>query len=105
MGQASYTSLFVFQTTLIPKSLGCGIDPVPNRDDELRHAEKKIAALLRCTSPKTEAELTTLTGVVVKDRGISIRYGQIKESKQDIQVFYDYSVKMYLHRKPGSGPM
>lgn len=49
--------------------------------------------------------LTTLIGVVVKDRGITIRYSQIKESKQDIQVFYDYSVKLYLHRKTRSAPM
>jgi hypothetical protein len=49
--------------------------------------------------------LTTLIGVVVRDRGITIRYSQIKESKQDIQVFYDYSVKMYLHRKTRSAPM
>jgi hypothetical protein len=42
---------------------------------------------------------TTLIGVVVKDRWITLRYSEIKESKQDIQFFYNYSVKMYLRRK------
>jgi len=49
--------------------------------------------------------LTTLIGVLVKDGGITIRYSQIKESKHDIQVFYDYSVKKYLRRKNSSVPL
>src|SRR5512142_1997655 len=67
MGQASYTSLFVFQTTLIPKRLTCGIDPVPNQDDELRDAgafavfgaslpillqSQRLPSLLYVTSPR-----------------------------------------------------
>jgi hypothetical protein len=48
---------------------------------------------------------TTLIGVVVKDRWITIRCSQIKESTQDIEFFYNYSVKMYLRRKNRSAPM
>jgi len=51
----------------------------------------------------------TLVRVAVKDGWIMIRFkngsGQLKEFKQDIQFFYDYWVKMYLHRSDRSAPM
>jgi hypothetical protein len=51
----------------------------------------------------------TLVRVVVNGSCITIRYkdgsGQLKNFKQDIQFFYDYWVKMYLHRSNRPEPM
>ena len=48
----------------------------------------------------------TLIHVAVEDRWITVRYrqgsGSVKELKQDIQFYYDYWVKMYLHRSERS---
>ena len=51
----------------------------------------------------------TLVRAAVKDGWITIHYknssGRLKELKQDIQFFYDYWVKMYLHRSDRLAPM
>gem|GEM_PF-445344 len=45
---------------------------------------------------------TTLTGISVEDRWVTVRYrtaeGRIEETKQDVAYFYNYWVKMYLRR-------
>jgi hypothetical protein len=45
---------------------------------------------------------TTLTGISVEDRWVTVRYktaeGQIEQAKQDVAYFYNYWVKMYLRR-------
>src|SRR5262245_34790347 len=45
---------------------------------------------------------TTLTGISVEDRWVTVRYrtaeGHIEEAKQDVAYFYNYWVKMYLRR-------
>jgi hypothetical protein len=45
---------------------------------------------------------TTLTGILVEDRWITVRYktaeGHIEQAKQDVAYFYNYWVKMYLRR-------
>lgn len=45
---------------------------------------------------------TTLTGISVEDRWVTVRYrtaeGRIEQAKQDVTYFYDYWVKMYLRR-------
>jgi hypothetical protein len=46
---------------------------------------------------------TTLTGVSVEDRWVTVRYriaeGRIEQAKQDVEYFYNYWVKMYLRRR------
>jgi hypothetical protein len=46
---------------------------------------------------------TTLSGISVEDRWVTVRYrtaeGRIEEAKQDVEYFYNYWVKMYL--RPG----
>jgi hypothetical protein len=45
---------------------------------------------------------TTLAGVSVEDRWVTVRYltadGRMEEAKQDVAYFYEYWVKMYLRR-------
>jgi hypothetical protein len=45
---------------------------------------------------------TTLTGISVEDRWVTVRYktaeGKIEQAKQDVAYFYNYWVKMYLRR-------
>ena len=45
---------------------------------------------------------TTLTGISVEDRWVTVRYktaeGRIEQAKQDVAYFYNYWVKMYLRR-------
>jgi hypothetical protein len=45
---------------------------------------------------------TTLTGISVEDRWVTVRYktaeGHIEQAKQDVAYFYNYWVKMYLRR-------
>jgi hypothetical protein len=45
---------------------------------------------------------TTLTGISVEDRWVTVRYktaeGRIEHAKQDVAYFYNYWVKMYLRR-------
>jgi hypothetical protein len=45
---------------------------------------------------------TTLTGISVEDRWVTVRYrtaeGRIEQAKQDVTYFYNYWVKMYLRR-------
>lgn len=45
---------------------------------------------------------TTLTGISVEDRWVTVRYrtaeGRIEQAKQDVEYFYNYWVKMYLRR-------
>src|SRR5262245_12446086 len=45
---------------------------------------------------------TTLTGISVEDRWVTIRYrtaeGRFEQAKQDVAYFYNYWVKMYLRR-------
>ena len=45
---------------------------------------------------------TTLTGLSVEDRWVTVRYrtaeGRIEQAKQDVTYFYNYWVKMYLRR-------
>jgi hypothetical protein len=45
---------------------------------------------------------TTLTGVSVEDRWVTVRYrtaeGRIEQAKQDVTYFYNYWFKMYLRR-------
>jgi hypothetical protein len=45
---------------------------------------------------------TTLAGVSVEDRWVTVRYrtaeGRIEQAKQDVEYFYNYWVKMYLRR-------
>jgi hypothetical protein len=45
---------------------------------------------------------TTLTGISVEDRWVTIRYrtaeGRIEQAKQDVAYFYNYWVRMYLRR-------
>ena len=44
----------------------------------------------------------TLTGVLVEDRWVTVRYrtagGRIEQAKQDVEYFYNFWVKMYLRR-------
>ena len=53
---------------------------------------------------------TTLAGISVEDRWVTVRYltadGRIEEAKQDVAYFYDYWVKMYLRRnqRPSDAP-
>lgn len=50
---------------------------------------------------------TTLAGVSVEDRWVTVRYvtgeGRIEEAKQDVTYFYNYWIKMYLRRSQRSG--
>jgi hypothetical protein len=50
---------------------------------------------------------TTLTGVSVEDRWVTVRYktaeGRIEQAKQDVAYFYNYWVKMYLRRESRDG--
>lgn len=48
---------------------------------------------------------TTLIGIFVKGRRITMRYSEIKESTQDIELFYNKSVSMYLHRTTRLNPL
>ena len=45
---------------------------------------------------------TTLTGISVEDRWVTVRYktaeGHIEQAKQDVAYFYNYWIKMYLRR-------
>lgn len=45
---------------------------------------------------------TTLTGVSIEERWVTVRYrtaeGRIEQAKQDVEYFYNYWVKMYLRR-------
>jgi hypothetical protein len=45
---------------------------------------------------------TSLTGISVEDRWVTVRYktaeGRIEQAKQDVAYFYNYWVKMYLRR-------
>jgi hypothetical protein len=45
---------------------------------------------------------TTLTGISVEDRWVTVRYktaeGHIEQAKQDVAYFYNYWVKIYLRR-------
>jgi hypothetical protein len=51
---------------------------------------------------------TTLTGISVEDRWITVRYktaeGRIEQAKQDVAYFYNYWVKMYLRRSLRHNP-
>ena len=44
----------------------------------------------------------TLTGILVEDRWVTVRYrtaeGRIEQAKQDVTYFYNYWVRMYLRR-------
>ena len=44
----------------------------------------------------------TLTGILVEDRWVTVRYrtaeGRIQQAKQDVTYFYNYWVRMYLRR-------
>jgi hypothetical protein len=50
---------------------------------------------------------TTLAGISVEDRWVTVRYrtaeGRIEQAKQDVAYFYDYWVKMYLRRTGRDG--
>lgn len=52
-----------------------------------------------------ELSQAALIGVVVKDGWFTIRYSEIKELKQDIQIIYNNSIKKYLHRKYRGEPL
>jgi hypothetical protein len=47
-------------------------------------------------------EVTTLEGVALKDKWVTVRYrtaeGRLEQAKQDLEYFYDYWVKMYMRR-------
>jgi hypothetical protein len=51
---------------------------------------------------------TTLTGISVEDRWVTVRYktaeGRIEQAKQDVAYFYNYWVKMYLRRSLRHNP-
>jgi hypothetical protein len=69
----------------------------------LSHILRQTGAYLDSLDP------ATLVRVAVKGGWITIHYkngsGQLKEFKQDIQFFYGYWVKMYLHRSDRAAPM
>jgi hypothetical protein len=51
---------------------------------------------------------TTLTGISVEDRWVTVRYktaeGRIEQAKQDVAYFYNYWVRMYLRRSLRQNP-
>jgi hypothetical protein len=51
---------------------------------------------------------TTLTGISVEDRWVTVRYktaeGRIEQAKQDVSYFYNYWTKMYLRRSQRQNP-
>lgn len=62
-----------------------------------------LSSILRQTGAYVDnLDHATLVRIAVKERRVTICYmtgsGQLREFRQDIQFFYDYWVKMYLHR-------
>jgi hypothetical protein len=62
-----------------------------------------LSQVLRGAGAYLDEKRTSLVGITVRDRWITIRYktadGTLEKAKQDIEYFFNYWVKMYCRRK------